>query len=297
MRNDKCTTTRRGVLRRCIWHLAFCMTGVAVLAQQDPQRHIFHSEANYVRVDVYPTTVQGVPVTDLKQEDFEIFDDGVAQKIAQFQHIEVRGNTPQDTRRDPNNVADMRAMMMDPNSRVFALFLDLTHVSVAGSHEIRKPLTNLLDRAIGQDDLVGVMTPAMSALDVTFSRKNTTIETFLEKHWDWGDSASQVLTDPVEKLYQMCYPGDRVEECIDPSGRKYTVSDAGVATEMIARRREVMVLDSIEDLIRYLGGSREDVGRALISPGWNLFSRTRSSQGRFSEALPDLNGRRPAGGS
>jgi VWFA-related protein len=252
--------------------LAFCITGVAVLAQQDPQRLVFHSEANYVRVDVYPTTVQGVPVTDLKQEDFEVFDDGVPQKIAQFQHIEVRGNTPQDTRRDPNNVADMRAMMMDPNARVFALFLDLTHVSVAGSHEIRKPLTNLLDRAIGQDDLVGVMTPAMSALDVTFSRKNTTIETFLEKHWDWGRSTSELLTDPVEQMYTMCYPGI-AEECMDPSGKKVTYDDFGVAAEMVARRRESLVLDALEDLIRYLGGAREERSAVLlISPGWNLYA-------------------------
>jgi VWFA-related protein len=253
---------------KCILHLAFCIASVALLAQQP----VFHTEANYVRVDVYPTTVHGVPVGDLKQEDFEIFDDGAPQKIAQFQHIEVRGNVSEDVRREPNSVADMRAMMTDPNARVFALFLDLTHVSLTGSHEIRKPLTNMLDRAIGQDDLVGVMTPAMSALDVTFSRKSTTIENFLAKHWDWGDGASKVPTDPVEKLYQMCYPGTRSEGCIDPTGKTYTVTDAGVADEMITRRREVMVLDAIEDLIRYLGGVREERKAVLlVSPGWNLF--------------------------
>ena len=248
-----------------------CMAGVALFAaagqDPEPQRPVFHTEANYVRVDVYPTTVQGVPVGDLKQDDFEIFDDGAPQKIVQFQHIEVRGNVPQDVRHEPNNVADMRAMMTDPNARVFALFLDLTHVSLAGSHEIRKPLTEMLDRAIGQDDLVGVMTPQMSALDVTFSRRSTTIENFLSRHWDWGDANSRMPTDPVEKLYQMCYPGV-TEECIDPSGRKYTASDVGVADEMIARRREEMVIDSLEDLIRYLGGVREERKAVLlISPG------------------------------
>ena len=257
------------------WPIAACLAGVALLAasRQDPrpQRPVFHTEANYVRVDVYPTTVHGVPVDDLQQADFEVFDDGAPQKIAQFQHIEVRGNGPQDMRHEPNNVADMRAMMTDPNARVFALFLDVTHVSLTGSHEIRKPLTEMLDRAIGQDDLVGVMTPQMSALDVTFSRRSTTIENFLSRHWDWGDANSRMPTDPVEKLYQMCYPGV-TEECIDPSGRKYTASDVGVADEMIARRRESMVIDSLEDLIRYLGGVREERKAVLlISPGWNLF--------------------------
>ncbi len=263
-------------MKKCILHLAFCITAVAVLAgaRQGPQRPIFHTEANYVRVDVYPTTVQGVPVGDLRQDEFEIFDDGAPQKIAQFQHIEIRGNVPQDVRHEPNNVADMRAMMTDPNARVFALFLDITHVGLAGSHEIRKPLTEMLDRFIGQDDLVGVMTPQMSALDVTFSRRLTSIENFLMKHWDWGDTrtaGSRALNDPVEQMYEMCYPGI-TEQCIDPQGKPYTVSDVGVADEMIARRREEMVIDSLEDLIRYLGGVREERKAVLlISPGWNLF--------------------------
>ena len=270
MQNAKCK--KIGVVSLCILHSAFCMTAVAVLAgaRQDAQRPVFHTEANYVRVDVYPTA-NGVPVGDLRQEEFEIFDEGAPQKIVQFQHIEVRGNVPQDLRHEPNNVADMRAMMTSPNARVFALFLDITHVSLTGSHEVRRPLTEMLDRAIGQDDLVGVMTPAMSALDVTFSRRNTTIENFLSQHWDWGDGASKVLTDPVEQMYQMCYPGI-TEECIDPSGKKYTVTDVGVADEMIARRREEMVIDSLEDLIRYLGGVREERKAVLlISPGWTLF--------------------------
>jgi VWFA-related protein len=280
MQNDECTARRHGVLRLCILHLAFCITAcitaVAVLAgvRQDPQRPIFHTEANYVRVDVYPTTASGVPVGDLRQDEFEIFDDGAPQKIAQFQHIEIRGNVPQDVRHEPNNVADMRAMMTDPNARVFALFLDLTHVSLTGSHEIRRPLVEMLDRFIGQDDLVGVMTPQMSALDVTFSRRLTSIENFLKKHWDWGDTrtaGSRALNDPVEQMYEMCYPGI-TEQCIDPQGKPYPVSDVGVADEMIARRREEMVIDSLEDLIRYLGGVREERKAVLlISPGWNLF--------------------------
>ena len=48
-------------------------------------------------------------------------------------------------------------------ARVFVLFLDTYHVDVGGSHTIRKPLVDALDRVIGPDDLVAVMTPEMSA--------------------------------------------------------------------------------------------------------------------------------------
>ena len=49
----------------------------------------------------------------------------------------------------------------------------------AGSYNIRKPLVDALDKVIGADDLVGVMTPEMSASDITFARKTTTIDGML----------------------------------------------------------------------------------------------------------------------
>src|SRR5262249_57391615 len=128
----------------------------------------FKTEANYVRVDVFPTK-DGQPVTDLTADDFEVLEDKVPQKIDAFQHIVIRGNIPQDLRREPSSVAESRTMLENASARVFVLFLDVGHVDAAGSHNIRQPLIDTLDRVIGEDDLVGVMTPEMSATDVTFA--------------------------------------------------------------------------------------------------------------------------------
>ena len=46
-------------------------------------------------------------------------------------------------------------MAQSSRARLFVLFLDTYHVDVDGSHHIRKPLVDALDRLIGQDDLVG----------------------------------------------------------------------------------------------------------------------------------------------
>ena len=54
-------------------------------------------------------------------------------------------------------------MAQSSRARLFVLFLDTYHVEVDGSHNIRKPLVDALDELIGPDDLVGVMTPEMSA--------------------------------------------------------------------------------------------------------------------------------------
>ena len=64
---------------------------------QDPQRPpTFRTEANFVRVDVYATKDR-VPIRDLKLEDFEVLEDGVAQKLSTFEYVQVRTGDPQDT--------------------------------------------------------------------------------------------------------------------------------------------------------------------------------------------------------
>jgi hypothetical protein len=70
-------------------------------------------------------------------------------------------------------------MQASARARLFVLFLDTYHVEIAGSHNIRRPLVDALDRVIGPDDLVGVMTPDMSPTDITFARKTTTIDGIL----------------------------------------------------------------------------------------------------------------------
>src|SRR5438034_1682374 len=101
----------------------FSRTVPHTTTQTEPQRPVFKTEANYVRVDAFPT-IDGQPVADLTQDEFEILEDGVAQKIDAFEHIIIRPAGPQVTRREPNTVAESRAMAADPHARVFIIFLD-----------------------------------------------------------------------------------------------------------------------------------------------------------------------------
>ena len=73
--------TRRGSVLLALVALA--------AAQNQPPQPTFRTEANYVRVDVYPSK-DGAPVTDLRQEDFEVVENGAPQKIEQFEHVVIR---------------------------------------------------------------------------------------------------------------------------------------------------------------------------------------------------------------
>jgi VWFA-related protein len=213
---------------------------VVTLAQQPPT---FRTEANYVRVDVFPTK-DGAPILDLTQADFDVLEGGAPQKIEQFEHVVIRA-TARDTRIDPNNLREARAMLENPRARVFVIFLDVGHVTIDGSHRIRQPLVDTLNRIVGPDDLVGVMTPDMSPTDITFGRRTTTIEGFLARHWDWGESQQTSKKDPIERMYESCFA-------------------KGIADEMIARRRQQFTVDAFRDLAVFLRGVREE-RKAIIA--------------------------------
>jgi VWFA-related protein len=253
--------------KRSVRTCASVLAGVAMVgasgsgqAPAQPQQPTFRTEANYVRVDVYPT-VNGVPVDDLRQDEFQILEDGVPQKIEQFERVVIRGNLPQEARREPETVASSRAMLADPRARVFVLFLDTPHVEQSASRTIRTPLIEMLQRLIGPDDLVAVMTPYMSVADVTFARRTTILEGLLERAW-WGTRDATVLKDPVEEQYRLCYPGD---------GRSMRAISE-VAQEMIDRRREKMTLDALDNLVLFLQSTREERKAIItVTDGWILF--------------------------
>ena len=119
--------------RPCVLFILGAMVAVTIHAAQDPpQGQPFQTDINYVRVDMYPT-IGGKPVTDLVAADVEVLEDGVLQKIAQFERVAISGPRSQTTRRDPSTVAEMQEAARDPKARLFVLFLDPRHVDVVSS--------------------------------------------------------------------------------------------------------------------------------------------------------------------
>ena len=79
----------------------------------------------------------------------------------------------------------------------------------------------------------------MSAGDIAFARKTTTIEGMLTRHWPWGERDRIISVDPIEDQYRQCYPG------VPPPPRSGCQPDAGIAREMIYRRRESRTIGAL----------------------------------------------------
>jgi VWFA-related protein len=145
---------------------------------------------------------------------------------------------------------------------------------------MRLPLIRFLDRVVGADDLVAVMTPEMSAADLTFGRKTTVISNIMQNQWTWGRRGNELTEDPKDALYARCYG-----------------TDPALVNELKERRRERMTLDSLEDLVVHLGGIREERKAVItVTEGWRLFTPDRNLAERTrgqAPALPPVPGRNP----
>jgi VWFA-related protein len=223
--------------------------------------------ANRVRVDVYASR-DGQSVEDLNRDELELLEDGVPQAIDAFERVAIGdGGAP------------------TPRARVFVVFLDTLNTDIETSSNLRLPVIRFLDRVIGPDDIVALMTPEMAAGEVTFGRKGIVISNIMQGEWSWARHGRLERQDPKEALYDACYPES-------PRGPR------GPAAEMKARRREKLTLNALNELVAYLDDMREGRKAVLtISDGWQLFKPERalvtSSLGKGDDGMVERLLRRP----
>ena len=102
----------------------------------------------------------------------------------------------------------------------------------------------------------------MMPTQMTFGRKTEVIERGLRENWPWGVRDSLMPLDERELQYESCYP--------PMPGERGSVS--ALAQQLKDRRRERMVLESIHDMLGYLGGVREErKAIIMVTEGWRLY--------------------------
>jgi VWFA-related protein len=237
-------------MRYCVLVLGFAVVPVFLYSQEQPLPR-FRAGANLVRADVY-VSKNGAAVTDLKPEDFVVYEDDKPQSVESFELIRARGPNPESERTNPTTVRDMRQEMQD-SARVFTLFFDRMHVQLDGSFHARQPIIETLNKVIGPDDLVGAMTPDMAPTQVTYSRRTGTIGSFLTETWHWGERMrvpTIANTDPA------------IRGCL------WAIDD----TVIRQKYNEQQTLLALTSLVDYLDGLRPERKFVMVfTEGWPLF--------------------------
>jgi VWFA-related protein len=216
-----------------------------------PEQPVFRAGTSLVRVDMFATR-DGAFVGDLRADDVEVFEDGVRQRIETFERVRV-ADAAASAEPAGGTAGD------DGRSRVFVVFIDTFTTQLENEPALRLSLVRFLDRLLGPSDLVGLMTPEMSAHDVVLGHRATVISDVAnDLRWIRRDPSQR--TDLREFGWENCYPSRG-----GPS--------SGRIGEMKARRRAKVTLEALQNLVGHLRELREERKAVLVvTAGWPFLS-------------------------
>jgi len=144
--------------------------------QQAPARPTFRTDINFVRVDVIVTD-KGQPVTDLKESDFDLREDGKPQGIEQFRLIKVDG-TPRPGDPPPREIKtrdDEETEAARDDTRVIVIFLDDYHTRLGSALSVKRSLIEFVQTQLRPTDMVAVMYPLTPVTALSFSRNRDSL--------------------------------------------------------------------------------------------------------------------------
>jgi VWFA-related protein len=265
-------TTRRLGSSAALFCVCSCL--VAAIAQQappdpspqPPQQPTFRSGVNLVRVDVAVTDRRGMPVADLTERDFEVFEDGAPQSIESFRLVKLDGEQAPDENLSLPIRSDEHATAEAARDevRLFALFLDDYHVSpMRGTLVVREALTRFVRENLGPTDLIAVMDPLTPLSSLKFTRDRFQL---LERVRTFKGRRGQF------------YPPRSV------------IEEQQLQSRNPSRVRVEVTISALEALVTRLGSLRE--GRKsviLVSEGFPLGFRSQDVTSRFQDLLRAAN--------
>jgi VWFA-related protein len=142
------------------------------LAEQLPQPPTFKSGVNVVEVDVVVTDKSGQPARGLRQEDFEIFEDGKPVDIMAFTVVDVP-EAPASVGIPPADRSGTSFASNDQphDGRVILIVLDDYHVALnAGRISVSKSIARRLVERLGpSDQAAGIGTSSRSVAPAQFT--------------------------------------------------------------------------------------------------------------------------------
>ncbi|MEP6900326.1 MAG: VWA domain-containing protein [Actinomycetota bacterium] len=144
-----------------IFVLAFALTAVSQIPKPTPPDDVVVKiSTTLIQIDVTVTDSKGKIVTGLKPEDFEIYENGEKQKIANLSFVSsVKENT--ETVKNPNEKIPVpipqTELKVEQIKRTFALVVDDLSLSFQSAYQVRRALKKFVDEQMQDGDLVAII--------------------------------------------------------------------------------------------------------------------------------------------
>ncbi len=149
----------------------------------------FRSAINFVEVDVIVTGDRQRPLTDLRQDEFELLEDGKAQVIEQFRLVRMDAAAADPLPRPIRSASDEETEAARDDVRLFGIFFDDDSLGEPGGlsglfrgkedvERVRAPLIRFVQSRLRPVDMVATMFPTtpLAAIEFTRDREKTTRE-------------------------------------------------------------------------------------------------------------------------
>ena len=126
---------------------------------QPPPPVTFKTEVNYVEVDALVTDAQGNFVSGLTKDDFEVLEDGKAQKVELFTEIDIPVERPERFLYSQRVIPPDTKTNREPfQGRLYIIVLDDLHTNALRSALVKRAAKQFIDKNFGANDLAAVVT-------------------------------------------------------------------------------------------------------------------------------------------
>jgi VWFA-related protein len=179
------------------------LTGAAVQAQdpkQPAQGQPFRTTVELVTTDVVVRDNSGQFIADLKKDEFEVFEDGVPQKIISFT-LTHGGRSYNIAAPPPAPVAE--GIILPPTrptndaaGRIFLIFVDDLHLDFRNTGRIRDLFKKIAQELIHEGDMFGIVStgPSSLSIDLTYDRRR--LDEAIKKISGAGLAPKEILDVP-----------------------------------------------------------------------------------------------------
>jgi VWFA-related protein len=118
----------------------------------------FRSEVNFVEVDARVVDAQGNFVRNLRQDEFELFENGEQQAVTAFSLVDIPvTKTPQPLFASKPIELDTRTNAGGSEGRVYVLVLDDLQTSMMRTIQVRQAARQFVERNLGANDVAAVV--------------------------------------------------------------------------------------------------------------------------------------------
>ena len=144
---------------------ALCLTNASAQQAQAPPGQpavTFKTEINYVDVDAIVTDQHGNFVKDLTKADFEVFEDGKAQKVEILSLVDLPVEEPQQRSEQVlfaghRVVNDVRTNAQAAEGRLYVIVLDDLDTSLFRASALKRTARQFIERYLNENDVAAVV--------------------------------------------------------------------------------------------------------------------------------------------